>query len=57
MLGAFNKVNYLTDEQYVEELEKRREYLDATKGWNTVIGCPGCLEQQQAPRRGSARAN
>jgi hypothetical protein len=57
MLGAFNKVNFLTDEQYLEELAKRREYLDATKGWNRVIGCPGCLERQYAPRTGAGGAN
>jgi hypothetical protein len=44
MLGIFNKAFFLTDEQYLEELNKRREYLEVTKGWDTVIGCPGCLE-------------
>jgi hypothetical protein len=57
MLGAFNKVHFLTDEQYLEELAKRRAYLDATKGWDDVIGCPGCLEQQYAPRPGARGGN
>jgi hypothetical protein len=45
MLGADNKAFFLTDAQYQEELAKRREYLDRTQGWDTVIGCPGCFEQ------------
>ena len=44
MFGTFNKAFMLTDEQYVEELRKRREYLTQTNGWGNVVGCPGCLE-------------
>jgi hypothetical protein len=50
MFGVFrNQAFMLTDEQYQEELAKRREYLTLTQGWDTVIGCPGCFEQP-APR-------
>lgn len=43
MLGADNKVFLLTDQQYQEELAKRRAYLDRTDAWDTVIGCPDCF--------------
>jgi hypothetical protein len=45
MLGVFNKAFFLTEEQYIAEVNKRRQYLEATNGWNTVVGCPACLEQ------------
>jgi hypothetical protein len=45
MLGADTKAFFLTDAQYQEELAKRREHLDRTQGWDTVIGCPGCFER------------
>jgi hypothetical protein len=48
MLIMFNDGILLTDEQYEQELAKRREFLDRTNGWDTVIGCPGCWEQPSA---------
>jgi hypothetical protein len=42
MLGLNNWVYYLSDEQYQQELAKRREYLTLTNGWNTLLGCPDC---------------
>jgi hypothetical protein len=50
MLGVNNEVFFLTDEQYQEELAKRREYLNRTNGWDTVVGCPGCFAQPAAGR-------
>jgi hypothetical protein len=49
MFGTENRVIFLTDEQYAEELAKRRRYLDQTNGWESVIGCPGCFETPPAP--------
>jgi len=46
MLGVFNKAFMLSEEQYRAEIAKRKQYLESTNSWNTVIGCPGCLEQQ-----------
>jgi hypothetical protein len=48
MLIMFNEAILLTDEQYEEELAQRREFLDRTNGWDTLIGCPGCWEQPTA---------
>jgi hypothetical protein len=50
-----NEVFFLTDEQYQEELAKRREYLTRTQGWDTVVGCPGCFEQPAAGPAAAAR--
>lgn len=55
MLGADNKVFFLTEEQYQEELAKRRAYLDRTEGWDQVIGCPGCFEQPASRPSAAAR--
>ena len=43
MLSTVDRALALTEEQYQEELRKRREYLDRTNGWNNVIGCVGCF--------------
>jgi mono/diheme cytochrome c family protein len=48
MLGVNNNVFFLTDEQYQEELTRRRQYLDRTNGWDAVIGCPDCFERSAA---------
>jgi hypothetical protein len=58
MLIMFNDAILLTDEQYEEELAKRRAYLDRTDGWGTLIGCPGCWEKPtpQTTTRRSAPA-
>ena len=40
----------MTDEEYEQELAKRREYLDRTNGWDTVVGCPGCFGPPTASR-------
>jgi hypothetical protein len=53
MLGLNNWVYYLTDEQYQEELAKRREYLTQNSGWDTLIGCRDCWKP--APRPNAAR--
>jgi hypothetical protein len=56
MFGVFNdKVFFLTDEQYQQELAKRREHLNVTKGWDTVIGCPDCFEPASKPASVAAR--
>ena len=39
---AFEQTVFLTDQQYEELLAERREHLDRTHGWDTLIGCPGC---------------
>lgn len=57
MFGAMtnNKARLFTDEQYQEELAKRRKYLDLTKGWNTVVGCPGCYDSPAPAQAAAAR--
>jgi hypothetical protein len=40
MFIVFNHAQFLTDEQYSEEVEKRKEYLARTHEDN--IGCPAC---------------
>jgi hypothetical protein len=50
MLGTFNKAFYLTEEQYQEELAKRREYLTKTNSWGDVVACPGCFQPAPPPR-------
>ena len=55
MLGVNNRVFFLTDEQYQDELAKRREHLNLTQSWDSVIGCPGCFERP-APRPAAAAA-
>jgi mono/diheme cytochrome c family protein len=56
MLGVNNYAFFLTDEQYKEELAQRRDYLNKTNGWETLIGCPDCWkspnQKPRAPRRG-----
>jgi hypothetical protein len=42
MLGVNDYVFFLTDEQYKAKVAKRREYLNKTNGWDTLIGCPDC---------------
>jgi hypothetical protein len=57
MFGVFNnKVFFFTDEQYQEELAKRREHLNLTQGWDTVVGCPGCWDTAPAPRPAATSA-
>ena len=43
----------LTDEQFQDEMAKRRETLRLTKN-DVVIGCPLCLSAPPAPARTSA---
>jgi hypothetical protein len=59
MLIMFNDAILLTDEQYEEELAKRRAFLDRTDGWDSLIGCPGCWERPtpQSTTRRSAPAD
>ena len=45
MFMVFEQVALLTEEQYQEELAKRRQHLTETQTWNEVIGCPGCFER------------
>jgi hypothetical protein len=52
MLILESKAIMLTDEQYEQELAKRREFLDRTDGWDTLIGCPGCWETPKAMTKG-----
>jgi hypothetical protein len=51
MVGVNNYAFLLTEEQYQEELAKRRAYLNRTQGWATLIGCPDCWKM---PASGSA---
>ena len=48
MFIVFEQAIYLTDEQYQEELAKRRQHLDATQTWDTLVGCPACFERPAA---------
>jgi len=50
MFGTENRAVLLTDEQYQEELAKRREYI--AKSGSPVTGCPGCYESP-APKSGN----
>jgi hypothetical protein len=57
MFGTENRAVYLTEEQYLEEIAKRRKYLDETNGWSTAVGCPACWDAPrpaQAPERAGA---
>ena len=56
MFGVFNKALFLSDEQYQQELASRRKYLDQTKGWDNVIGCPGCFERAAQAQPAQAAA-
>jgi len=42
MFGVENRALFLTNEQYVEEVAKRREYL--AKTGEPILGCPACYE-------------
>ena len=52
MFGVLNMGFVLTEQQYQEELAKRREYLERTQTWNSVIGCPACFDRPAAPPAG-----
>lgn len=52
MFGVENRAIFLTDEQYLEELAKRREHLKLTPG-SSMIGCPGCMDAPQTPATAS----
>jgi mono/diheme cytochrome c family protein len=56
MLGVNNEAFFLTEEQYQEELAKRREHLNLTQGWDTVVGCPGCFDTAPRPATAAAAA-
>jgi hypothetical protein len=47
MFMTFDNAIQLTDEQYQEELAKRKAYLHLTG--EDIIGCPDCYEEQAAP--------
>jgi hypothetical protein len=55
MFGIFNNAYLFTDDQYQEELAKRRQYLDSTDGWNAVVGCPGCFDPPAQPAAAPSR--
>jgi hypothetical protein len=40
MFIVFNLAEFLTDEEYVEEVKKRQEYMKLTG--EDMIGCPAC---------------
>jgi mono/diheme cytochrome c family protein len=57
MFGVENRAIYLTEEQYAEELAKRREFMK-TNNLTTQVGCPGCgAGPAQAPANAAAAAN
>jgi hypothetical protein len=45
MFIVFQQMVFLTDEQYRDELDRRRAHLDATDGWDGLVGCPACFER------------
>ena len=53
MFIVFNQAEFLTDDQYSEEVQKRKEFLALTKEEN--IGCPACY-LPPAPKRQAPRA-
>jgi len=48
MFIVFNQAEFLTDEQYKEEVAKRKEFLALTGEEN--IGCPACFLPEPKPR-------
>jgi len=42
MFIVFNLAEFLTDEEYVEEVKKRKEFMKANPGVE-MIGCPACF--------------
>jgi len=54
MFIMFNFAEFLTDEQYQEEIAKRKEFLALTGEEN--IGCPACYLQEPKPRNANANA-
>ena len=52
MFGTENRVIFLTDEQYLEELAKRKEHNRQTKN-SSPIGCPGCSDPTPPAAGGS----
>jgi len=53
MFGVENRAIYLTDEQYVEELAKRKAHMKQTST-STMIGCPGCSQDLPRPPANAA---
>jgi hypothetical protein len=51
MFIVFNQAVFLTDEQYQEEITKRRQYVERTQ--EEPLGCPGCYAP---PPRATAAA-
>ena len=47
MLMAFEQVIFLTDAQYDELLAARRQHLDRTREWDTLVACPDCWQRPQ----------
>ncbi len=54
MFIVFNQAEFLTDEQYKEEVAKRKEFLALTNEEN--IGCPACFLPEPKPRPAPAPA-
>ena len=54
MFIVFNQAEFLTDEQYMEEVAKRKEFLLLTQEEN--IGCPACSLPEPKPRNAAAPA-
>jgi hypothetical protein len=52
MFIMFNFAEFLTDEQYQEEIAKRKEFLALTQEEN--IGCPACYLPEPKPRNANA---
>ena len=56
MFGVENRAIFLTDEQYLEELEKRKQQMKLTNA-TTMIGCPGCGQELPRPAANAAAGN
>ena len=57
MLGVNNYAYFLTEAEYQQELAERRAYLDRTKGWDTLVGCPDCWKTDTTEKRDTSLEN
>jgi hypothetical protein len=53
MFIVFNLAQFLTDEQYLQEVRKRKEFIKLTG--EELIGCPACYLPE--PRQPQPRQN
>jgi hypothetical protein len=53
MFIVFNQAVFLTDEQYQEEITKRRQYVERAQ--EEPLGCPGCYAPPPRPTAAAKR--